>query len=211
MTIALILIIIFGYLMGCIHGSNIAFLLSGVNLKKAGFGNAGASNATLTLGWKYGILVALIDIGKGIVAVLLCRFLLNEFGDFSSAEGSFLLYLTGAIVILGHNFPFHMNFRGGKGTASIVGIFVALDWKVGLLATLILVITSLITNYLVIGVVVFYIMVVILTLIMEPSIWSFVITIFLFAMAIYLHRENFYRMKIGKEPKLRDSFKKKKS
>ncbi|PJO44106.1 glycerol-3-phosphate acyltransferase, partial [Lysinibacillus xylanilyticus] len=60
---AVIIFLLVGYLIGCIHGSKVAQFLSGVDLKKTGHGNAGASNATLSLGWKYGILVALIDIG----------------------------------------------------------------------------------------------------------------------------------------------------
>ena len=68
MVIAIVGVLIISYFIGCIHGSNIAQLLSGVNLKETGLGNAGASNATLSLGWRYGILVGIIDIGKGIFA-----------------------------------------------------------------------------------------------------------------------------------------------
>lgn len=70
MVKAVIMIVIVGYFIGCIHGSKVAQILSGVDLKKAGHGNAGASNATLSLGWKYGVLVALIDIGKGVIAII---------------------------------------------------------------------------------------------------------------------------------------------
>lgn len=207
----LLLIIVGGYLIGCIHGSNLAFLISGVNLKKEGFGNAGASNATLTLGWKYGILVALVDIGKGIIAIVLCRYLLNEFSSFTDWQISLLLYITGAMVILGHNFPFHMKFKGGKGTASIIGIFVALNWKFGLLAVLLLILTSIVTNYLIIGVFIFYAFFVVSTFILEPSIWPFVVTIILLILAVYLHLENFKRIRLGTEPKVLSAFKKKKS
>lgn len=211
MIITLILILIFGYFIGCIHGSNIAHMLSGVNLKQSGFGNAGASNATLSLGWKYGILVALVDIGKGIFAILLCNFLLNKFVDLLEWQHTLLLYITGGMVILGHNFPIHMNFRGGKGTASLIGIFIALNWKIGLIALLVLVLTSLITNYLIIGVFVFYAMFIISALFIETSIWPFIVTIVLLCISLYLHMENFQRIRLGTEPKIRDTFKKKKS
>ncbi len=79
MLYALITVLIIGYIVGCVHGSNAAQLLSGINLKETGFGNAGASNATLSLGWKYGVLVGVIDIGKGIVAILLTRYILIEY------------------------------------------------------------------------------------------------------------------------------------
>ena len=108
MVIAIVGVLIISYFIGCIHGSNIAQLLSGVNLKETGLGNAGASNATLSLGWRYGILVGIIDIGKGIFAILLTRYILTNYTDFILEQISILIYLSGAAVILGHNFPIHM-------------------------------------------------------------------------------------------------------
>ncbi|UZM99856.1 glycerol-3-phosphate acyltransferase [Lysinibacillus sp. MHQ-1] len=71
-------------MIGCIHGSKVAQFLSGVDLKKAGHGNAGASNATLSLGWKYGVLVALIDIGKRRRSHRRCTFLFSRCNTFNS-------------------------------------------------------------------------------------------------------------------------------
>ncbi len=65
------LIIISGYLIGSLHGSIIAQKLSGTNVKENGIKNSGASNATIVLGWKYGLLVAIFDIGKGFLAVFI--------------------------------------------------------------------------------------------------------------------------------------------
>ncbi|QCR30919.1 glycerol-3-phosphate acyltransferase [Lysinibacillus sp. SGAir0095] len=209
MLYAIIFILLAGYLIGCIHGSNIAKLLSGVNLKEVGHGNAGASNATLSLGWKYGVLVALIDIGKGIVAIVFIRLYLVNFESFTLNQTSLLLYLTGAAVILGHNFPIHMRFRGGKGTASLIGIFIALNWKLGLIAVLAFVITSLLTNYLLIGVGILYIIFAVTALLIEPTIGPFIITLTLLLIALYLHIENINRMRLGTEPKVTAAFKKK--
>lgn len=210
MTMALILTIVSGYLIGCIHGSNAARLLSGVNLKESGHGNAGASNATLTLGWKYGALVAFIDIGKGVAAILLLRFILSSFSAFTSSEISLLLYCMGAAVILGHNFPVHMKFRGGKGTASLIGIFLALHWQIGLLALLAFVVASLVTNYLIIGVLLLYVLFAAAALLLEVTIWPFIIILALFLIALYLHAENINRLRLGTEPKVTSAFKKKK-
>lgn len=208
---ALIGCLVSGYFIGCIHGSNFAQYLSGVNLKESGYGNAGASNATLTLGWKYGILVGLVDIGKGVLAVLLARHLLTHYTSFGTEQISILLYLTGAAVILGHNFPIHMKFRGGKGTASLIGIFLAINWKFGLLSVLALVLVSFITNYLLYGVLVLYLVLALSALLFEPSIWPFVILAFLFVIALILHSENIQRLKDGTEPTIRSAFKKRNS
>ena len=123
----ILLCVLIGYLIGCIHGSKIAQFLSGVDLKKTGHGNAGASNATLSLGWKYGILVAIIDIGKGIIAIIGIHMYLADTAIFTDEQMWLLTYTIAAGVILGHNFPFHMGFNGGKGTASIIGILLAVD------------------------------------------------------------------------------------
>ncbi|MBD8026989.1 glycerol-3-phosphate acyltransferase [Ureibacillus sp. Re31] len=208
MLYPIIIVLIFGYLIGCLHGSNVAKLLSGVNLKEVGHGNAGASNATLSLGWKYGVLVALIDIGKGVLAIILLRVILSNFTNFSSDQISILLYTIGAAVILGHNFPVHMKFRGGKGTASLIGIFIGLDWKFGLIAVLALVVASLLTNYLIIGVFVLYIFFGVTALLIEPTIWPFLIALTLFLIAVTLHVENVKRLRIGSEPKITSAFKK---
>ncbi|NLY79424.1 MAG: glycerol-3-phosphate acyltransferase [Lysinibacillus sp.] len=207
MITALITVLIVGYFIGCIHGSNAAQLLSGVNLKEAGLGNAGASNATLTLGWKYGILVGLIDIGKGIFAVLLTKFLLLNYTSFEDTQIAILLYITGAAVILGHNFPIHMNFRGGKGTASLVGIFLAINWKFGLLSIIALVLVSLLSNYLLVGVFFLYFVFAINSLVFEATIWPFIIIMLLLFVATILHLENIERIKHGTEPKIADAFK----
>lgn len=208
MFIFMIISITVGYLLGCIHGSNVAQYLSGVDLKKSGYGNAGASNATLSLGWKYGVLVAVIDIGKGILAILLWREILQRGFQYSEAENWLFLYIIGAGVILGHNFPFHMRFNGGKGTASIIGIFVALDWKMGLLAVGLLIVFSLLTNYLIIGVFIFYMTFCLKTFIWTPNDLAIYISIFLFAIAAILHIENVKRLLHGKEPKVTSAFKK---
>lgn len=209
MLYANIIVLLASYLLGCVHGSNIAKLLSGVNLKEVGHGNAGASNATLSLGWKYGVLVALIDIGKAIAAIVLVRLYLNNMGTFTTEQASILLYLTGAAVILGHNFPIHMKFRGGKGTASLIGIFIALDWKLGLIGALAFVVASLITNYILIGVFVLYIIFAVTALLVEPTIWPFIISLTLILIALFLHIENINRMCHGTEPKVTAAFKKK--
>ncbi len=209
MVKAMIIFIIIGYLIGCIHGSKVAQFLSGVDLKKTGHGNAGASNATLSLGWKYGILVALIDIGKGVAAVLWALYYFSSnASQFTEVQMWLLTYAIAASVILGHNFPFHMGFKGGKGTASIIGILLAIDWKIALFALMLFVILSLTTNYLIIGVLVFYIIFCTATYLWIPGVGPTMISIVLFGIALMLHIENIKRLIQGTEPKVTSAFKK---
>ncbi|MDM5231540.1 glycerol-3-phosphate acyltransferase [Lysinibacillus pakistanensis] len=205
----IILFIIVGYIIGCLHGSKVAQFLSGVDLKKTGHGNAGASNATLSLGWKYGVLVALIDIGKGVLAIIGAHFFLADAAQYTEVQVWLFTYLIAAGVILGHNFPFHMGFNGGKGTASIIGILLAVDWKIGLFALILFVILSFATNYLIVGVLEFYLVFCTATFLWIPGMGPTIIALLLFGIAVILHIENIKRLVKGTEPKVTSAFKKK--
>ena len=207
---AILLCLLIGYLIGCIHGSKIAQFFSGVDLKKTGHGNAGASNATLSLGWKFGVLVALIDIGKGVVAITGIHMYLKGPVIYTEVQSWLLTYTIAAGVILGHNFPFHMGFNGGKGTASIIGILLAIDWKIGLFALLLFVLLSFATNYLLVGVFEFYLVFCTATYLWIPGLGPTLIAIVLFIIAFILHIENIKRLIQGTEPKVASAFKKRK-
>lgn len=132
-----------GYLLGC---SNLAYYISLArkqDIRKFGTGNLGASNATVLFGWKAGISVAIHDAGKAILAVLMARWL---FPDLEYAGAA-----AGVAAVLGHNFPFYLNFKGGKGTASFVGLTLALNWKLALAVLAVIVLATVITDYIVIG------------------------------------------------------------
>lgn len=199
---------IIGYLLGSLHGSSVAQLISGINVKKEGVKNSGASNAAIVLGWKYGALVAFLDIFKGIAAVLGLRILLNQF-DFSGEMVWTLLFVMSAAVVIGHNFPFYMNFNGGKGTASIIGVMLALDWKLGLAGGLLLIAGALATDYLVVGVLILYGMLFAIAYFPAEGIWPLLTAFGLFAMAFWKHIENIKRIKNGTESKVSSVFRKK--
>lgn len=199
--------IVFGYLVGCLHGSTVARWISGVNLKEAGVKNAGASNAMIVLGKRYGALVALIDIGKGIFAVIVVRLLAGHFG-LAAEHITLLLFTVGAAVIFGHNFPFHMKFRGGKGTATVIGVLFAIDWRFGIAGLALFILVALLTDILVIGVIMLYITLLALAIWMDGD-WPILIAALLFLMAFWKHIENFKRIREGTEPRIRASFKKK--
>lgn len=155
MVVSMISILVISYLIGSIHGSKLAQYLSGVNIKKEGLKNSGASNAAIVLGAKYGVLVAIIDILKGVIVVIGTRFLVLKYTDFTLVEQDILLYSVGAAVILGHNFPIYTKFKGGKGTATLIGVLLALSWPLGLIGLILLIGTTFLTDYLLIGVFVF--------------------------------------------------------
>lgn len=103
-----------GYLMGCISPSAFFSRKKNVNMKEEGTKNLGASNAALVLGKGYGVLIMALDIFKSILAGRIARFL------FPSVLVAGMVACLGAI--LGHIFPFHMGFEGGKGLACYGGM-----------------------------------------------------------------------------------------
>lgn len=136
-------VILIGYLLGC---SNMAYYITrmkNADMRKYGSGNLGASNATILFGWGAGVLVAVHDIGKSVLAVILARLLFPELPYAGAAAG--------VASVLGHIFPFYLKFKGGKGLASFIGMSLALNWKIALAALVILVLATLITDYIVCG------------------------------------------------------------
>ncbi|MFT4415560.1 glycerol-3-phosphate acyltransferase [Fredinandcohnia humi] len=193
--------ILMGYIFGCIHGSSIIGKLKRVNIKESGVKNAGASNTTIVLGWKYGIIVALIDIGKGVLPVLIMLKLLEGY-TLDDTMFYLFVFLTGAFVIIGHNYPITMKFNGGKGTASMIGAAFAIDWKIGLIGLILLIILTLISDYLVIGVVAMYVSWMILTYIFGYPLYATLITLGLTLLSIYEHQENWKRIQSKTETRI---------
>ena len=204
------MIILVGYFIGSLHGSFIAQWVSGVKVKELGVKNSGASNATIVLGWKFGALVALLDIGKGFIAIQLLGFILISNSSFYENTTTLLL-LMGAAVILGHNYPLWMNFDGGKGTASLIGIMFGIDWTMGFIGLSLLILITLITDYLPIGVLFLYLTFLVFVFLFTVGFWLIFISFALFTLAIWKHRENILRIRIGTEPKVSAVLKKKKA
>lgn len=131
--------VIMGYLLG---SSSMAYYISKwkkQDIRKAGSGNLGASNTAVLFGWGAAVAVALHDIGKAVLAVLVAKCL---FPDCAYAGAA-----AGVASVLGHIFPFYLEFKGGKGLASFFGMTLALNWKLALIVAVILVVVTVITDY----------------------------------------------------------------
>ena len=188
---------VLAYLLGC---SNMAIYIAKykkVDLRSGGSGNPGASNATILMGWRAGILVAIHDIGKAYLAVLLAKLL---FPELSAIEE-----VAGVACVLGHVFPFYLKFKGGKGFASYLGMTLALNWKFAVVVMVIVLLVTLITDYIAVGT--------FTTIIVVPTYMGIVTHSFLVAAILcvgtavifYKHRENIVRIWKGTEIGLRST------
>lgn len=128
-----------GYLIGNVNPAYLIGLMKGVDIRRKGSGNAGASNVTVTIGKVPGVICAVADIFKGFLAFKMGRWVFPTV--------VFAGILAGAAAILGHIFPFWMGFRGGKGLASLAGVALAYNWQLFLALLGFELIFGLATNY----------------------------------------------------------------
>lgn len=106
-----------GYVCGLFQTGYLVGKINHVDIRKSGSGNAGTTNALRVMGWKAGILTFAGDVIKLVVAAVIVRFLYRGTDCLP-----LLVMYAGAGVTLGHNFPFYMNFKGGKGIAVMAGL-----------------------------------------------------------------------------------------
>ena len=136
----LVLIALGGYLLGSIPFGLVLTRLAGLgDIRKIGSGNIGATNVLRTGNKALAAATLLLDGGKGAVAVLIARYLFGP--DAAIVAGA------GAGAFLGHLFPVWLKFRGGKGVATTLGIFLAIAWPVGVIACLVWLLVALLFRY----------------------------------------------------------------
>ena len=185
-----------GYLLGC---SNMAYYIAKAkkaDLRSAGSGNLGASNATILLGWRAGVATGVHDIGKSALAVLILRLLFPEH--------EYAPIAAGVASVLGHIFPFYLKFKGGKGFASYWGMTLALNWKLALVVGAAIILVTVITDYIVMGTFTTIISVPIYMGITRNWIVALILGIAT-AVILYKHRENIPRLLNGTEVGLRSA------
>ncbi len=138
-----------GYVFGLFQTGYIYGKLKHMDIREFGSGNAGTTNAIRVLGKKAGVITYIGDTFKAIFAILLISALYRD----CSSEVLFLLKMyCGLGVVLGHNFPFYMGFKGGKGIAATSGVIVGMgDIKLILLAFVTFTIVALVSKYVSLG------------------------------------------------------------
>ncbi len=124
--------LLIGYGVGCIQT---AWMISVLHFRKDirnyGSGNAGTTNMARVFGAGSGVITLILDISKGVLAVCIAGWIYG----FGFANTNLRLW-AGVGVVLGHNFPFYLKFRGGKGFASSIGVWIAIDFRVFLIAAI---------------------------------------------------------------------------
>jgi glycerol-3-phosphate acyltransferase PlsY len=188
----IVLLSILAFLMGSLPAGLIVAKIKGVDLKKAGSGNIGATNVLRTTGKGPALLTLIGDSVKGVLAVLIARY----FG-----AGIFFEGIVGLFAVLGHNFSLFLKFRGGKGVATSLGVLTIYSPQTGLFAIIIWLMTVLITRYSSLGALVSFGLLPLGALILDSR--EKVPVIFIMTVLIFIrHKDNISRIVKGTEPRI---------
>ena len=190
-----VLAVVIGYLIGSISFSFLwGRLFQGIDIRKHGSGNAGATNTLRVMGVGPALTVLALDIGKGVLAVWV--------GWWIDPTSLMLPILGGFAAILGHNWPVFFAFRGGKGIATMIGVVATLCLVPGLVAGSVGILSIVFTRYVSLGSLLF-------AALLPFSLWMFgreteliLFSVVLAALAFYRHRGNIVKLTKGQENKI---------
>ncbi len=181
---------VIAYFLGNISPSTIMAKRQGIDIKEAGSGNAGTTNALRVMGKKAGAITCIVDILKGVVAVLIGTMVCGASGA----------YLCALCVFLGHVWPIVYKFKGGKGVATAFGAVLAVKPLLALCALGIVIIVVLISKRMSLGSIVGAIAFAVMAIFLEPG--FFVYAAVMAVIMIIKHRANIQRLVHGEEPPL---------
>lgn len=139
-----IICILIGYVFGLFQTGYIYGRLHHVDIRQYGSGNAGTTNALRVLGKKAGIITYIGDCLKAVLAGAAVRLI---FGESHPELLQLLVLYSGLGVVLGHNYPFYLKFKGGKGIAATSGMVLAFDWRLALCICVIFLAVVIVTRY----------------------------------------------------------------
>lgn len=188
-----ILVVVIGYLLGNISSSYLVGKLgSNIDVREHGSGNLGATNAYRVLGFKAGSIVFLADALKGILATLVGLWIIGDIGGL----------VGGIAAVAGHNWPFMLGFKGGKGIATSFGAIIVLFPLIALILFLVEGVVIAVTGYVSLASVSVAILFPILVVAFGYNIKLIIGALLLGALAVYRHRANISRLLKGQENKI---------
>lgn len=203
-----VICLVIGYVFGLFQTAFIYGKLHGIDIREHGSGNAGTTNTLRVLGTKAGLIVLAGDIIKCILAIVVCG---SIFGPAHQEEIYLLKLYAAAGAILGHNFPFYLHFKGGKGIAATAGLILSFHIAFLPMGVIIFFGTFFLTHYVSLGSLLVYAGLMIEMVVAgQMGLFGasqavlnemYIVTALLTALAYYKHRENIARLLKGVERK----------
>jgi acyl-phosphate glycerol 3-phosphate acyltransferase len=191
--------LLIGYAFGCLqNGYFLSRRVADIDIRDYGSGGAGMTNVTRVLGFRWGVIVLLADMAKAVLAILLVTLLFRcRCGDCYIHPG---LY-AGLGVVLGHDFPFYLKFKGGKGVASTLGLLLMLDWKIALIVYAVTFLIAFFIKYISVASLTMSVIIPVLFAAFGYDWEVITVTGFLCVLSWYMHRGNIKRLIKGEETK----------
>jgi acyl phosphate:glycerol-3-phosphate acyltransferase len=193
------------YLLGSFPTGYIAGRLAGIDIRKVGSGNVGATNVTRVLGKRFGYPVFIVDFGKGLGAVVLA--VIVGKASHSSAQFVDLCGAIGAVCsVIGHSYSIWLGFSGGKGVATLMGALFGINWITALIVCVVWIVAFQTTRYVslasIAAAVALPVTLAIMLLLKElPTPIPLYFSFFLGTIVILRHRSNLSRLLKGTEPR----------
>lgn len=197
-----------GYVLGLIQTGYFYGKAHHIDIREHGSGNAGTTNTLRTLGWKAGAVTFFGDLCKAMLAIWIAWLLFHE----KYPQSVKVLQMYGGLgAVLGHNFPFYMNFKGGKGIACTAGFILACYWQIAPLCLILFILAVALTRYVSLGsilvVIAFLVQLIVfgqMGVIQLPSqsrAEAYVLGAVFTVLALWKHRANIKRLLAGEENK----------
>lgn len=210
MTATYILMAVIAYAIGSVNFSVIlSKKIAGFDVREKGSGNAGSTNMLRSVGKGPAALTLVLDILKGIVAILIAKYIVGNIA--SEANTAILVQIAGFFVVLGHTFPMFFGFKGGKGVATSLGVLLVMQPVIGGICLVFALLVMIFTRMVSLGSIMAAILFPVLTLFIKDGYIAEGYTYIFFGIAmavlvIFNHRSNLKRLYNGTENRL--SFKK---
>ncbi len=194
MNMAAIAAILLSYLAGAVPFGLLLSRGSGIDIRSKGSGNIGATNVARLLGKKLGILTLLLDLLKGFVPIWLAGQLVA-----AGPQHNLVVALCGGAAVLGHMFPVYLGFRGGKGVATGLGVFLYLEPLAVLYSLLVFVTTVFLSGYVSLGSLLASLTFPLWLFLLGAPAWTLWLAGFVVLMIWIKHHENIRRLLAGTE------------
>ncbi len=187
------LLIIFAFALGSVPFGVIIAKIYGVNLKKVGSGNIGATNVLRTMGKWPALFTLFGDVMKGAAPVVAGKYIVNDI----AMEG-----IIGVAAILGHNYSIFLRFKGGKGVATSLGVLLIYSPKAALVTVVIWLSVIFLTRYSSLGAIISFAILPLAVYILDYSQGKLMVSLLISGLLILRHADNIKRLSRGKEPRI---------
>lgn len=198
----IIICLVIGYFFGCISCAYIVGKLNHIDIREHGSGNAGTTNTMRTLGKKAGFITYFGDVFKVVLPIVVLSLILKD----SGLDNNLIKLITGFGVVLGHNYPFWLKFKGGKGIAVTSGVLIMFGFKIILVCGIGFFLTLKLTKYVslssLVMVSLFSACVIFISRGSEDFILILIFAILFAVSAFFGHRSNIKRLIEGTENKV---------